>query len=135
MGDKAFWNKDKTASVVLGKVKEFSISFNTYDANISVRGWYNKENFFSFGDTFKTISEAQKFVELIHQHVRAAWNKKKDASVVLSKVKEFAIIPNGKDSKFTVRGWFNQENYFTFGNDFIDEEEARKFVEKLHNRI
>jgi len=60
------WNKDKTASVVLSKVKEFTIQQNIRDQFFNVRGWYNKENYFSFGDNFETLAMAQQFLDAIH---------------------------------------------------------------------
>jgi hypothetical protein len=63
---KVAWNRKKLNSVVLSKVKEFSITENTHDHMYSVRGWYNKENAFLFGDDFVTIPEAQKFLDDIH---------------------------------------------------------------------
>lgn len=65
---RAAWNTDKTRSVALSKLKEFSIDdvpgANTY----VVRGWYNKENYFSFG-TFSTRKEAVVFLEEIHRNL------------------------------------------------------------------
>jgi len=61
---KVTWNKDHTASVVLDKIKEFTIDENLM-GEFRVHGWYNKENFFSFG-TFPTITEAQHFLQNIH---------------------------------------------------------------------
>ena len=62
---RAAWNVEKTASVVLSKVKEFTIDRTTYNEKYVVKGWYNKENFFSFGE-FVTLPQAQKFLEDIH---------------------------------------------------------------------
>lgn len=62
---KVAWNKEKTASVVLSKVKEFTITGNTYNDQYSVRGWYNKENYFHFGD-FVSLPAAQEFLHSIH---------------------------------------------------------------------
>ncbi len=71
----AAWNKDKTASVILSKIKEISILERTSPAgenrlkiSFSVRGWFNKENFFSFGD-FDSLQEAQDFVQKIHDQL------------------------------------------------------------------
>jgi hypothetical protein len=66
MASKMFWNREKTKSVVISKIKEFTICQNTYNNKYSVRGWYNKENFFVFGDDFETLPQAQKFLEDIH---------------------------------------------------------------------
>jgi hypothetical protein len=66
MSLKTAWNRTQTASVVLSKVKEFTISQNTRDNKYNVRGWYNKENYFSFGDDFETLTIAQAFLNTIH---------------------------------------------------------------------
>jgi predicted Zn-dependent protease len=63
---KVAWNRSETASVVLAKVKEFTITENIHDKKYSVRGWYNKENYFSFGDDFETLPIAQIFLNNIH---------------------------------------------------------------------
>ena len=64
-----------------------------------------------------------------------AWNKTKIKSVVLSKLKEFSIdedfsMANGP--KWSVRGWFNKDNYFFFGS-FESEADARIFLEQIHS--
>ena len=61
------WNKDKTKSVVLSKLKEFTIqeTFHSPQQIFAVRGWYNQENFFLFGE-FNTVEEARDFLEQIH---------------------------------------------------------------------
>lgn len=66
MSMKAAWNRKKTSSVVLSKVKEFTISQNSFNEKYSVKGWFNKDNYFSFGDDFETLPMAQKFLEEIH---------------------------------------------------------------------
>ena len=71
------WNKEKTKSVVLSKLKEFTISDRivgltkpegalsaVYD--YEVRGWFNQENSFMFG-SFTTNEEAVAFLESIHK--------------------------------------------------------------------
>ncbi len=63
--------------------------------------------------------------------VHVAWNKNRDASVVLSKIKEFTISESLNSSHFVVRGWYNKDNFFNFG-EFESKEEARKFLEKIH---
>jgi len=67
------WNKYRTKSVVLPKLKEFSIDevsafVPMYPDKIvyQARGWFNKENFFLFGE-FETKAEAEMFLESIHQ--------------------------------------------------------------------
>jgi hypothetical protein len=62
----AAWNKEKTGSVVLSKLKEFTITQNNGNNDFSVRGWYNKENAYIFGSDFKTKEEARAFLEEIH---------------------------------------------------------------------
>jgi hypothetical protein len=67
------WNKEHTNSVVLAKLKEFSIQelngnpaiMEMFKMKYSVRGWFNKENCFSFG-SFESMAEAQAFLETIH---------------------------------------------------------------------
>jgi hypothetical protein len=66
MSLKVAWNRNETASVVIAKVKEFTITPNIHDQKYSVRGWYNKENYFSFGDDFETLPIAQSFLTRIH---------------------------------------------------------------------
>lgn len=70
MTTRVAWNKDKSASVVLAKLKEFTITNVEYkghqNATWSVRGWYNKENFFEFG-TFSSEEEARSFLTDIHK--------------------------------------------------------------------
>lgn len=66
MSMKVAWNRKETASVVLAKIKEFTINQNTYDEKFNVRGWFNKENYFTFGDDFETLPVAQMFLNNIH---------------------------------------------------------------------
>jgi hypothetical protein len=66
MKSTAFWNRHKSASVVLEKLKEFTITGNVHDKNYSVKGWYNETNFFVFGSDFETLPIAQEFLEKIH---------------------------------------------------------------------
>ena len=70
-----------------------------------------------------------------------AWNKDRTKSVVLSKLKEFTInehtellVGSGvqiSTTKFYVRGWFNLENSFLFG-EFDDKPAAEEFLEMIH---
>ncbi len=60
---KVAWNKERTASVVLSKLKEFTLLQGPYQWIL--KGWFNKENSFSFG-SFDTKAEAEKFLENIH---------------------------------------------------------------------
>lgn len=63
---KTAWNVARTKSVVLVKLKEFSIDEKaTGSTGWVVRGWYNKENCFVFGD-FPTHKEAEDFLENVH---------------------------------------------------------------------
>lgn len=64
---------------------------------------------------------------------KAAWNKDKSKSVVLAKLKEFTVTPNG-DNKWFVRGWYNETNSFLFG-DWPTEKEAQDFLETIHNML
>ena len=64
---KVAWNRKKTASVVLSKVKEFNVDQNNFNEKYNVKGWFNKENFFSFGNDFETLPQAQKFLDDIFQ--------------------------------------------------------------------
>jgi hypothetical protein len=61
---KVAWNKDHTKSVVLQKMKEFSINENI-DGSFRVSGWYNKDNAFVFGD-FPTREEAEIYLQEVH---------------------------------------------------------------------
>jgi predicted Zn-dependent protease len=129
---KVIWNKGKTASVVLSKLKEFTISEN-YDGKFLLRGWFNENNYFSFGE-FEDFQEAKNFaLENICKHVKIAWNVEGNKCVVLSKLKEFTISPQEyqRDMGYAVRGWYNQVNKFSFGT-FPSKEEAEAFLEKLH---
>jgi hypothetical protein len=69
---------------------------------------------------------------------KVAWNKEKTSSVVLSKIKSFTIrdisyLGQSSLPIFQVRGWFNETNFFIFG-DFTSEEEAQKFLdENIHS--
>lgn len=63
----AAWNKDKTASVVLSKLKEFTIQENA-ESKWVLRGWYNKDNCFNFGE-FNYQQEAQDYLDEIHKNL------------------------------------------------------------------
>jgi hypothetical protein len=65
MSMKVAWNRNKTASVVLSKLKEFTVLQNATGNKFSARGWFNKDNSFVFGDDFDTLTEAQKYLENI----------------------------------------------------------------------
>ena len=67
--------------------------------------------------------------------MKIAWNRKKMASVMLIKIKEFTISQNIQDKKYSVRGWFNKENHFLFGDDFETIEEAQEFLEDIHKKM
>lgn len=64
---KCAWNKDKTKSVVLAKLKEFTITYRQESDSIVwlVKGFFNLENSFLFGE-FSSEKEAQDFLESIH---------------------------------------------------------------------
>jgi len=62
---KVYWNKKRTSSVVLDKIKEYSINQSPISDLYELRGWYNKENSFLFGE-FETEKEAQAFLTCIH---------------------------------------------------------------------
>ena len=68
MSERVAWNKYRTASVVLAKLKEFTITSKNVNNVLSweVRGWYNFENNFLFGE-FETKEEATAFLETIHK--------------------------------------------------------------------
>jgi len=62
------WNKDRTGSVVLGKLKEFTIGnerANPDTGPFYVKGWFNSESHFMFG-WFDTKEEAEVFLQNIH---------------------------------------------------------------------
>jgi hypothetical protein len=59
------WNKDQTRSVVLSKLKEFSVDEGICKGTFTVKGWFNKESAFSFG-AFDTEIEAKLFLQRIH---------------------------------------------------------------------
>lgn len=63
---KVAWNKSRTSSVVLAKLKEFTIRQAPNSGNIwQVKGWFNETNGFVFGE-FVTEAEAQVFLQRIH---------------------------------------------------------------------
>jgi hypothetical protein len=134
---KAAWNRRKTASVFLSKIKEIAIYANTYNDKFHVNGWYNKENSFSFGDDFVSLEEAQKFVDDLRNtyNIKSTWNKDKTALVFLSKIKEIVIKPNTHNENYNIRAWYNGENFFLIGSDFATLPEAQRFVENIHRRV
>ena len=67
--------------------------------------------------------------------MKIAWNRKKMASVMLIKIREFTIAQNIQDKKYSVRGWFNKENFFLFGDDFETIEVAQEFLEDIHKKM
>ena len=64
---KMAWNKDKTATVMLSKIKEFTIS-HSESGRCRLLAWYNQENSFLLG-YFDTEKEAQDFLENIHNNM------------------------------------------------------------------
>ena len=67
MGIKVAWNRNMTASVVLSKIKEFTITESEHrDNRFTVRGWYNETNCFVFGDDFEHLIVAQAFLNNIY---------------------------------------------------------------------
>lgn len=66
--------------------------------------------------------------------IRTAWNTERTRSVVLSKMKEFSIDQNINDNSYTVRGWYNKENFFSFGT-FALKELAEAYLEDIHNLL
>lgn len=67
--------------------------------------------------------------------IKVAWNRTKTASVVLAKIKEFTITPNDKETKFRAWGWYNQENHFSFGDDFDTLPQAQKFLDDIFAKM
>jgi hypothetical protein len=63
---KMAWNKTKTASVMLSKIKEFTIA--PAGEQFRLLAWYNQENSFNLG-YFKDEKEAQDFLENIHKNM------------------------------------------------------------------
>ena len=62
------------------------------------------------------------------------WNRNKTNMVVLSKIKEFKIIPNNFDNKYSIRGFFNKENSFLFGDDFETLPIAQQFLTDINRK-
>ena len=62
---KVYWNKKRTSSVVLDKIKEYTIIQSPITDKFELRGWYNQSNSFIFGE-FETEKEAQAFLTCIH---------------------------------------------------------------------
>ena len=61
------------------------------------------------------------------------FNKARTSSVVLDKIKEYTITESIMYSgKYDLRGWYNKTNNFFFG-EFDSEEEARGYLNKIHN--
>lgn len=57
------WNKDLTASVRASKLRDFTIAslHGLFGDVITLTGWYNKNESFSFGE-FKTKDEAREYL-------------------------------------------------------------------------
>jgi len=127
------WNKEKSAMVLLTKIKEVSITNYFTSGPYTVKGWYNKENAFVFGD-YLTLDEARAFVSTLRLKMKMAWNRHKTAAVVLNRVKEYTINQN-LDKNYDVRGWFNKENNFLFGDDFETLPMAQRFLDDINSRI
>jgi hypothetical protein len=66
-----------------------------------------------------------------HKKQAVAWNKERTRSVVLAKLKEFTIQDWPHDV-FCLKGWFNKDSFFTFG-DFNTKEEAEAFLQDIHD--
>ena len=66
--------------------------------------------------------------------IRIAWNTEKTRSVVLSKMKEFSIEVDPFGKGYTVKGWYNKDNFFTFGT-FALKELAEAYLEDIHNLL
>lgn len=69
MKKKYAWNKEKSESVVLSKLKSFTIKDEAWRAQAPmsswvVRGWYNETNSFVFG-AWDTEEEAREFLNEI----------------------------------------------------------------------
>lgn len=67
------WNISKTASVKASKIRSFTIhkSPSMFDGGkifFEVEGWYNKDEYFYFGD-FLTEAEAQDYLDKIHKQI------------------------------------------------------------------
>jgi hypothetical protein len=67
------------------------------------------------------------------------WDKSETASVRASKIRSFTITPNYPSAHYgdvgwSVRGWYNEDNYFYFGT-FETEEEARAYLKAIHDKI
>ena len=134
MSFKMAWNKQHTSMVVLNKVKEYTLTQNS-NGKWSVRGWYNKENYFLFAEDFETLLEVQEYLAEICKKIKTAWNKERTAMVVLNKIKEYTITDSMTDKlRFTVRGWFNKDNCFVFG-DFLTLPMAQYFLDDLNRRM
>jgi len=73
MADIMLWNTDHTASVKASRIREITIETgrrlaigNSPGGDVhTVRGWYNNEDCFTFGD-FETRFKANQFVEMLH---------------------------------------------------------------------
>lgn len=133
MSLKMEWNRDKTSMVLLSKIKEVTITV-TASGQYKVQGWYNKENAFTFGSDFNTLNQAQKYVGELKKKMRMGWNRKQTAAVVLNRLKEYTVQENA-EGKFTVRGWFNKENSFLFGDDFETLTMAQTFLNDINDRF
>lgn len=67
MKAKVAWNKGRTASVVLSKLKEFTIvKVSEIPTGYAVRGWYNETNYFSFG-VWECEEYAREFLDDLHK--------------------------------------------------------------------
>ena len=133
---KVAWNRNKSKSVVLSKLKEFSIKETISDGSF-IFGWYNKENSFIFG-AFVNKKEAVDYLKNLYKaaKIKVGWNEDNTKSVVLSKIKEFSIDPKyiGERDLFLVQGWYNKENSFIFGT-FDSESKAMDYLEGIHKLV
>jgi len=73
-------------------------------------------------------------MDIKSKKIRIAWNTEKTRSVVLSKMKEFSIEEDYSGKNFIVKGWYNKDNFFTFGT-FALKELAEAYLEDIHNLL
>jgi len=70
MAEKMLWNRDRTASVRASKIREITVTqtrlLNQDKAVYVVRGWYNHNECFTFGE-FLTKSGANRCVNRLHK--------------------------------------------------------------------
>jgi hypothetical protein len=118
------------------KVRVTEASTSMYKGKVGVVIDISGEEYYTvhFKDGFVETFEASYLLPANKTKQSVAWNKDKTGSVVLAKIKEFTVYQSSRCAVgccWEVRGWFNKENSFLFG-EFGAKEEATEFLESIH---